>query len=197
MKISDTLRKHPILSNILIIIIVGIIGLIIAFILLNIFTRHDEMQTVPAVENLSYTDAVDTLKKHGLRVDIRDSVYNESIKPGFVIEQFPRGGLQVKPGRKIFLYINAVNPRVVIIDSDNTSGGYALKGYSKRQGLAKLEELGFHNVNVISLPGENDRIIRLLCNGKVITKMQKVPISSLITVELYDGRLNRQNDSLI
>lgn len=197
MKVTQHIRNHPIIANIVIIMIVAVIGLVIAYILLNLFTRHDEMQKVPAVENEYYTEAITTLKKQGFRVELRDSVYNETVKPGYVIEQFPRGGAHVKPGRKIFLYINALNPREVIIDSDNTTGGYALKGYSRRQGLAKLEELGFHNINVITLPGENDRIIRILSNGKVISKMQKVPVNALITVEISDGKLNQFNDSLL
>ena len=66
-----------------------------------------------------------------------------------------------------------------------------------RQGLAKLEELGFKKVNVVKLPGDNDRIIRLLANGRTISKMEKVPVTSLITVEVYDGQTNRLTDSLM
>ena len=99
--------------------------------------------------------------------------------------------------KKIFLYINAVHPREYIIDPDNSVAGEALKGYSMRQGLAKLEELGFKKVNIVKVPGENDRIIRLLANGKPISKMEKVPVTALITMEVYDGMLNHYNDSLL
>lgn len=191
------LKKHPVIANIIVIILVGFIGVWIVYLSLKIFTRHSENDKVPAVENMSYTQAVQTLHDHGFRTDIRDSVYNEDIAPGYVIEQFPKPGSSVKPGRKIFLYINAVHPREVIIDSDNSDNGEALKGYSMRQGLAKLEELGFKKVNVIKVPGENDRIIRLSANGKTIGKMEKVPVNALINVEVYDGQLNRVSDSLL
>ena len=197
MKEDFYFRRHPLLANVIIIFLVAFIGVFIAFLSLNIFTRHGESETVPGVENMSFTQAVKTLHEHGFRTDIRDSVYNEEIAPGFVIEQFPRAGSHVKPGRKIFLYINAVHPREVIIDSDMSQAGEALKGFSMRQGLAKLEELGFKKVNVVKVPGDNDRIIRILANGRVINKMEKVPVNSLITVEVHDGQLNRITDSLL
>ncbi|MCH5240547.1 MAG: PASTA domain-containing protein [Muribaculaceae bacterium] len=192
-----SLRNHPVIANIMIIGVVAIIGLVILYLWLNIFTRHGEWETVPGVENMSFTNAINKLHSAGFRTDIRDSVYNEEIMPGYVVEQFPKPGSKVKPGRKVFLYINAVHPREYIIDSDNTSPGEALKGYSLRQGLAKLEELGFRKVNVVRVPGENDRIIRLMANGKTIGKMQKVPVNTLITVEVCDGQLNRVADSLL
>lgn len=191
------LRRHPVFLNLLVILVVAVIGVFIVYLSLNIFTRHGEWETVPEVENISFTEAINILHKQGFRTDIRDSVFNEEVQPGFVVEQFPKPGSKVKPGRKIFLYINAVHPRELVIDADNSVAGEALKGYSLRQGLAKLEELGFRNVNIVKLPGTNDRIIRILANGKTILKMDKVPVTSLITVEVYDGSMNQANDSIL
>ena len=190
------IKDHPVLANMVIILLVSIIGLVIVFLWLNIFTKHGEWETVPEVENMSFTNAINTLHGKGFRTDIRDSIYNDEYQPGFVVEQFPKPGSKVKPGRKIFLYINAVHPREFIIDPDNSTGD-ALKGYSLRQGIAKLEELGFKKVNIVKVPGDNDRIIRLVANGKTIQKMEKVPVTALITLEVYDGQLNRVSDSLL
>ena len=191
------LRRHPVLANLIVIFLVAILGLVIVFLSLNIFTKHGEWESVPEVENMSFTNAIKTLHDKGFRTDIRDSVYKEDVKPGYVVEQFPKAGSHVKPGRKIFLYINAVHPREMVIDADKSQSGEALKGYSRRQGLAKLEELGFKRVSIVEIPGENDRIIRILANGKPVAKMEKVPVSAFITVEVYDGRLNRYSDSLL
>lgn len=192
---ENYLRRHPIQTNILIILAVACIGLIIVYLSLGIFTRHGASATVPAVENMSYTQAIKILHENGFRTDIRDSVYNEDVEPGFVIEQFPAAGSSVKPGRKIFLYINAVQPREAIIDSE-AGDEPALKGFSMRQGMAKLEELGFRNVNVVKVPGDNDRIIRLLVYGRPIKKMEKVPVNAMITMEVYDGRTYHLTDSI-
>ena len=196
MRSGFNLKRHPVMTNVVIIALVAIIGLFIVYIWLSLFTKHGEWETVPPVENMSFTNAINLLHEKGLRTDIRDSVYKEEVSPGFVVEQFPKAGSKVKPGRKIFLYINAVHPRELIIDADNNPGE-ALKGFSMRQGLAKLEELGFKKVNVVKIPGDNDRIIRLIANGRTIKKMEKVPVHTPITVEVYDGQLNRYADSIM
>lgn len=195
-KTEGFMRNHPVLANIIVIFVVAFLGLWIIYISLQIFTKHGEGDVVPSVENTSYTEAIKILHDKGFRIDIRDSLYKEDVKPGYVIEQFPKSGATVKPGRKIFLYINAVHPKEVVIDDDNNPLDYALKSFSFRQGMARLEELGFKNVRVVRVLGENDRIVKVTANGKVVRKTQRVPLNSAIVVEVSDGRLGELRDSL-
>lgn len=188
--------KHPVLTNLIIIILVGIAGLGIIYLSFAIFTRHGESSVVPGVEKMSYTQAIEILHAQGFKVDIRDSLYKDDEKPGYVIEQFPKSNSVVKPGRKIFLYINAVHPKEVIIDEDNNPREDALKSTSFRQGKARLEELGFKNIRVIKILGENDCISKIYANGKVVKKMQKVPVNARIVMEVFDGNLEAVRDSL-
>ena len=116
---SDFARKHPILVNLAIIIIVAALGIWIVYFSIALFTKHGQTDKVPGVENMTYTQAIEVLHENGFKVDIRDSLYKDDVKPGFVIEQFPKANSIVKPGRKIFLYINAVHPKEVVIDDDN------------------------------------------------------------------------------
>ena len=190
------ISRHPILANVLVIFLVAILGIWIVYISLQLFTKHGESNLVPKVENMSYTQAINVLHQHGFRVDIRDSIYKDDIKPGFVIEQFPKSGSRVKPGRKIFLYINAVHPKEVVIDDDNNPREDALKSFSFRQGMARLEELGFKNIRVVKVLGDNDCIVKITANGRVVKKTQKVPLNAKIVVEVYDGRLGELRDSL-
>ncbi len=188
--------KHPVLTNLIIIILVGIAGLGILYFSFAIFTRHGESSVVPGVEKMSYTQAIEILHAQGFKVDIRDSLYKEDEKPGYVIEQFPKSNSVVKPGRKIFLYINAVHPKEVIIDEDNNPREDALKSTSFRQGKARLEELGFKNIRVIKILGENDCISKIYADGKVVKKLQKVPVNARIVMEVFDGNLEAVRDSL-
>lgn len=188
--------RHPVLANLIIIAIVAVLGIMIAYFSTAIFTKHGESDIVPKIENISYTEAIKILHDKGFRVDIRDSLFRDDIKPGYVIEQFPKANSVVKPGRKIFLYINAVHPKEVIIDNDNNPREDALRSFSFRQGMAKLEELGFKNIRVVRVLGDNDCIVKILANGKVVKKMQKVPVNAKIVVEVYDGRLGDLRDSL-
>lgn len=188
-------QKHPIISNTLIIIIVATLGLIIVYLGLALFTNHGATDRVPGVENMSYTEAISKLHDSGFRIEIRDSLYRDDVKPGYVIEQFPKANSIVKPGRKIFLYINAVHPKEVIIDDDNNPGE-ALRGYPERQVIARLEELGFKNIRIVKVLGESDRIVKITANGKIVRKKQKVPVNARLVVEVSDGRLQNLRDSL-
>lgn len=180
--------KHPILTNLLIIIVIAVLGIWIAYLSLAIFTKHGEFDTVPNVTNMTYTQAIETLNEHGFRTSIQDSVYQENIKPGYVIEQIPKANSNVKPGRKVLLYINAVHPKQVLIDgTSNNRLEFALKGISLRQGKALLEEFGFKNIKEKFVPGTTDRIIRVLANGKPVRMMEKVAINSAIVIEVSMG----------
>ncbi len=190
------IAKHPVMANIIVIVLVAILGIWIIYLSLQLFTHHGASDTVPKVENMSYTQAIKTLHDKGFRVDIRDSIYKEDMKPGFVIEQFPKAGSTVKPGRKIFLYINAVHVKEVVIDQDNNPREDALKSFSFRQGMARLEELGFKNIRVVRVLGDNDCIVKVTANGRVVKKTEKVPVNARIVVEVYDGRLGALRDSL-
>ena len=196
MKEEGFIRRHPVLTNLIIIVLVGLAGLGIIYLSFAIFTRHGESSVVPGVEKMSYTQAIEILHSKGFKVDIRDSLYKEDEKPGYVIEQFPKSNSVVKPGRKIFLYINAVHPKEVVIDDDNNPREDALKSTSFRQGKARLEELGFKNIRVIKILGENDCISKIYADGKVVKKMQKVPVNARIVMEVFDGNLQAVRDSL-
>lgn len=193
---TGLIGQHPVITNIIIIIAVAALGLFIVYFSIAIFTKHGQTDRVPGVENKSYTEAIRLLHDEGFQVDIRDSLYKDNVKPGYVIEQFPKAGSVVKPGRKIFLYINAVHPKEVVIDDDNHPMEDALKSFSPRSGLARLQELGFKNVRVVKVLGDNDCIVKILANGVPVKKMQKVPVNASIIVQVYDGRLAEIRDSL-
>lgn len=184
------------MANIVIILVIAMLGIYMAYLASALFTKHGRSVEVPGVENSSYTAAVAKLHSYGFKVDIRDSLYREDVKPGFVIEQFPKAGSIVKPGRKIFLYINAVHPKEVVLDDDNHPNELALKGFPIRTVTAKLEELGFKNIRIVKVLGATDRVVKILSNGKPVRKMQRVPVNASIVIEVSDGRLDALQDSL-
>lgn len=190
-------KKHPIIINLAIIVAVAILGICIVYFSIAIFTKHGESDTVPGVENMSYTEAIKILHEEGFKVDIRDSLYKDDVKPGFVIEQFPKAGSTVKPGRKIFLYINSVHPKEVVIDDDNHPLENALKSFSYRSAMAKLQELGFKNIKVVKILGDNECVAKIIANGETVKKMQKVPVNAQIILQVYDGRMAALTDSLL
>lgn len=189
-------KRFAILINVLIILIIAIVGLAIAYFFMAIFTKHGEQTRVPSVENMRYTKAVELLHSKGFNVDIRDSLFRDDIKPGYVIEQFPRSNSVVKPGRKIFLYINAVHPKEVVMDDGADRTALALKNWSYRQVKSRLTELGFKNVRTVTVLGADDRVVKVLANGRPVFQMQKVAVNAPVIIEVSDGRLGALRDSL-
>lgn len=189
-------KKYAILINLAIIIVVAFLGIAIMYLCMALFTKHGETTTVPKVENMSYTQAIELLHSKGFNVDIRDSLFRDDYKPGYVIEQFPRAASTVKPGRKIFLYINAVHPKEVVMDDGADFTSLALKDWSYRQARARLMELGFKNVRTITVLGADDRVVKVLANGKPVYRMQKVAVNAPVIIEVSDGRLGSIRDSL-
>lgn len=194
---APLMRRHPILINAVIIIAIAVLGILIVYFSLAIFTKHGRQATVPGVENMSYTQAIERLHDAGFSAEIRDSLYRDDVRPGMVIEQYPKSNTVAKPGRKVFLYINAVNPKQVVIDEENRPGMNAMQGIGYRQTLAHLQELGFKNVRVAHVLGENkDAVVKIMADGHVVKKMQRVPVNARIVVEVCDGRLALLYDSL-
>lgn len=189
-------RRYAIGMNLLIILAVAVVGVAIAYFFTAVFTKHGEERVVPGVENMSYTNAIELLHSKGFNVDIRDSLFRDDIKPGYVIEQFPRAKSVVKPGRKIFLYINAVHPKEVVIDDGADRTALALKDWSSRQVKSRLTELGFKNIRTISVLGADDRVVKVLAHGKPVHQMQRVAVNAPIIIEVSDGRLGALRDSL-
>lgn len=184
------------MANIAIIVVVAVLGLLIAYLSLALFTKHGQTDIVPRVVNSSYASAVEKLHDAGFKVEIRDSLYLDNVKPGLVIEQFPAAGAVVKPERKVFLYINAVHPKEVIIDPSGDSHQPALRGLSMRQAHAQLKELGFKKIKIVYILGDSDRVLKISANGKPVYKQQKIPVTASIVMEVYDGRKTALTDSL-
>lgn len=189
--------RHPVVTNVVIVALVALLGLCIAYLSLTLFTKHGQKKEVPGVVGTGYSEAVDKLHDAGFKIEIRDSLYLDNVKPGLVVEQYPRAGSMVKPGRKIFLYINAVYPKQVVIDPSSANpGGLALAGYGLRQADAMLEECGFKNIRIVYIHGDTDRVVRVLANGKAVRAMEKVPVNASIVLEVYDNSMQAVKDSM-
>ena len=189
---SSLLRKYPILVNLVIIILVAILGILIANFSLAIFTKHGEYSVVPSVEKMSYSSAIDQLHAEGFKVEISDSVFRDDLRPGYVLEQNPTANSKVKPGRTVYLVINAVTAKQVAINN--------IEGISLRQGKAMLQGLGFKdkNIKVVYRLGKHENLIQSVrVDGKKLRPGQRVPVSSVIVLEVSDGRVGQLTDSLL
>ncbi len=134
MKFLKFLISRLFLKHLFYIIVLTIFVLIFIFLFLKVYTRHSQALSVPDLRGLSIKEAQDILVFKKLRYQIVDSVYNNFVARGSIIEQNPPPDFKVKVDRTIFLTINAFNPEMVRMPN--------MIGVSLRQAKAIIETAG-------------------------------------------------------
>lgn len=163
---------------------VGVLLLFLAMYWLDIWTAHGHEAAVPDVKSLSYNEARIRLEADGFEVVLSDSVYDRSARPGEVVEQNPKVGAIVKPGRTIYLTINAIAPKNVTLP--------ALTDISVRQATSILQGLGINNIVETSVVSEfKDLVIAVKRDGVPLSAGARIPVNSTIVLEVGDGMPDR------
>ena len=98
-------------------IAVGLVAfvLLLNFAMMPLWTRHDAAVTVPDVSGLSAVEAEATLERAGLNAAPDRQPYNPNVEADVVMEQSPEPGTQVKPGRRIYFYVNESPKQLVLV----------------------------------------------------------------------------------
>lgn len=174
-KILAFFKQHPIIATLLEIMVVAVILCTILIFWLDSYTRHGTATIVPSVRYLTVAEASDILSRKGFRCEVIDSLFNDRVAPGVVVEQTPDAESHVKEGRIIYLTINAFSPKKVTMPS--------LIDGSARQAQAILRALGFDNVRIEYEPSPyKDLVLDVLCNGRQVESGEKIPMTSRITL---------------
>jgi len=108
---------------------------ILSYIALALGTRHGMRRTVPDFTGLVLKDAQYYASERGLKLIINDSLYVPAYPGGMVLEQLPKGGVDVKAGRKIYITINSFAQKKLPMPY--------VAGRSLRQAKNMLESAGF------------------------------------------------------
>lgn len=91
-------------------------------VLMPAYTRHDVTVEVPSVRELPFEEASELIDDRGLRVEQEVQRYNPSYPKGVVVDQNPPPNVQVKPGRRVYLYVNSGEiPEVEVPNLNNIS----------------------------------------------------------------------------
>ncbi|MBQ3172872.1 MAG: aminofutalosine synthase MqnE [Alistipes sp.] len=130
--------RFPIISHIILIGIFGLLLLGTLYFGLNIGTRHGNVIKVPNFLGMTIEDARHVARNKELNIIVRDSIFDVNLPGGTVVDQLPRTSevrdVTVKPGRKVYVTINAYNRRMVDVP-------YVAK-QTLRQALNQLERSG-------------------------------------------------------
>lgn len=182
--------RHPIISNLALIFVAGILVVIIGLVFLDFWTRHGETSTVPEIKDMPYQQAAEILSRNDLEIEISDSIYDRSIAPGTVVESWPKAGSVVKRGRQVFVTVTAFSPKMVSLTMPVT-------GVSSRQATSYLEAVGVTAVRIVSVPSQYpDLVERALVDGKPLAVGSVIPVTSVVTLEVGAVPVEEPVDSL-
>lgn len=127
------LKEKKFYINLLIILLLCVALLWLTFRLLNSYTRHDKVYTMPDFVGQDFQQV-----KHDYHKDFNfiliDSVYPKGQQPGSIYQQDPLPGSKIKKGRNVYAIIVAVTPEKTVMPN--------VKGISLREAIGRLESSG-------------------------------------------------------
>lgn len=159
---------------------VGAVLVVLAWAWLNVYTRHNAKAEVPQLKGLGFEEARAMVEALGLQVEVIDSVYNDEAPKSTVVEQDPKEGHTVKPGRTIYVVMNASRPKMLDMPQ--------LVNLSKRQAISVLDILGIKVKEMQYRPDPcTDCVVAQLYKGKPITAETRIRRGEAITLVLGSG----------
>ncbi len=173
------------LINAMIIIVLGVLAAVATHFILQSATRHGVRRSVPDLNALTIEEAEQMAASYDLQLIINDSLYAPTHERGTILDQLPEEGTIVKPGRTIYVTINATQQKMVAIPY--------VAGRSLRQAKNMLEVAG---LTIDYLTYERDLatnyILSQSYNGKEIeeTSNLKAPVGAgiALTVGVSEGQ---------
>lgn len=186
----DILKKHPVLTGLASMCIVGLILIWIVMIFLNIWTHHGDDSTVPEIKHTNYVEAKQRLNDAQLAIEISDSIYDTSYPPGTIVESWPKAGSQVKRGRKVYVTITAFSPKHVTLSMPIT-------GVSARQAISYLNAMGITSVRIVDVPSQFPNLVeKAHFNSRPLGVGSVLPVDANVVLEVGQYVEPDEEDSL-
>ena len=183
---------HPILLNALLIVLAAFATGYIALLFIDVFTSHGQERLVPDVRNMTLAEAASTLDAAGLKWDISDSTtFDETRRPGTVLDQDPKANSYIKAIRTIYLKVNAMEARRVSLPR--------VDGMPMRQAVAMLQAMEFKHVTVDTIASPyKGLVLQFTVDGHNVAPGTSVSINSFIRLIVGNGAIdNYAPDSLL
>jgi len=163
--------------------------LIISFIFLKIFlpsyTNHGDTVTVPDLEGFEYENLEEFLSVRKLQYEVTiDSGFNNEVPALIVLKQMPKAGSKVKPGRKIYITLNAKNAPLIKMPN--------LVNSLLKNAQEILSNMGLNRGEIIYVPDIGINVVlEQKYRGRNITEGSEIPKGSQIDLVVGDGLGNQ------
>ena len=185
------LKKKNFYINLLIILFLCVFLLWLTFRLLDKYTRHDKVYTMPDFVGQDYRQVKHDYAKdfHFILIDI---VYPKGQQPGSIYQQDPLPGSKIKKGRNVYTIIVAETPEMTVMPN--------LKNISLREAIGRLESSGL-DVDFIEYQDYSykNNVIEQYYKGEVINPGSELVKGSKIVLRVGIGqdKLNIKVPNLI
>lgn len=185
---NNTQKKDRwILKNLIGAVVFVIALLVLTSVGLKVITRHGQTVTAPDFTSLSVQEAQSMAAQSDVKVKVVDSVFVRRLPGGVVYRQQPKAGATVKKGRSIFLTINSVVPRKVVMPN--------LYGYSITEARTELKNRGLNLGNLRYVKDiATNTVLGQYCEGKEVKAGDLVVSGSAIDLKVG---VNREEDQTL
>lgn len=161
------------------ILLVFILLLILSF-SLKLYTRHSKSQAVPNYIGMLAEEAFQNIKENGFDYIVIDTVFDNSVSKGSIVEQNPKPGSLVKSGRKIYVKVNSKDDEMISMPQ--------FIGMSVKMVNSMAETYGFVVGSLKYVPDiATNVVIRQLYKGKDIDPGVKIKKGAKIDLVLGLG----------
>ena len=168
------LRTNRLAWNLFLIAVIMLALAVAAHLLMQIATRHGARRTVPDFSGITLHDAERLAAKLDLELHINDSLFVPAYEGGIILDQLPEQGVEVKPGRTVYVTINSFRQKMVPVPY--------VAGRSLRQAKNMLEIAGLEIKELVYRPD--------IATNYVLEQYldrQQISAESLIEAEMGSG----------
>lgn len=174
------LRKNRLAYNLVLIGAIILAMAVAAHIVMQVGTRHGARRTVPDFSGVKLDQAQRMARKYDLKLHINDSLFVPAYEGGIVLDQLPEGGVEVKPGRTVYITINSFRQKMVPVPY--------VAGRSLRQAKNMLEIAGLEIAELVYRPDmATNYVLEEYCEGKPVTPATRMEAEMGSGVTLYVG----------
>ena len=166
--------------SVLVALVIIIVGTLVFFKYLNIYTNHGESLSVPDFRGMELEEATEMIKEKNLNFEIIDSLYNPELSPGSIVDQNPSPLSRVKRNRKIYFVVNKSKAPMVEVPD--------LRDATLRRAVSILKNQGLVVGDLKYEPDiAQNAVLRLEYQGLPIDPDEKIQKGSTIDLILGDG----------
>jgi len=185
------LKEKKFYLNLLIILGLCVVLIWLTFRMLDRYTRHDKVYTMPDFVGQDYREVKREYAKD-FHFILIDSVYPKGQQPGSIYQQDPLPGSKIKKGRNVYAIIVAVTPEKTSMPN--------LKGISLREAIGRLESSGLEvdHLDYVNYSYKNN-IIEQYFQGQPIAEGTELVKGSkiVLSVGIGDDKSNVKVPNLI